>query len=89
MRRAARRDAVEEAFVKVAEKCGARIVYAGPLDFWLWTSRAGWRPVEVKSPGGNLTWSQMKFTSQCMRDGAPYLIWRTEGDVLAAVEAVG
>ena len=87
MRLAARRDAVEKSLIEIAEKLGARIVFAPPLDFWLWSSKTGWVPVEVKSPGGNLTWGQIKFTNQCLADGAPYLIWKTEGDVLQALQA--
>ena len=88
MRLAARRDSNEDELVSVAEKLGARFVYAGPLDFWLWSPKTGWIPVECKSKRGKLTKAQVKFTNQCLADGAPYLIWKTEGDVLQAVQAL-
>ena len=88
MRLAVRRDAVEKSLIEVAEKLGARIVFAPPLDFWLWSPKTGWIPVECKSKRGKLTKAQVKFTNQCLADGAPYLIWKTEGDVLQAVQAL-
>lgn len=87
MRLAARRDAVEKSLIEIAEKLGARIVFAPPLDFWLWSPKTGWIPVECKSKRGKLTKAQVKFTNQCLADGAPYLIWKTEGDVLQALQA--
>jgi len=86
-RYAAKRDEVEDDFVALAERLGALIVQAPPLDLWCF-HRGKWTPVECKSARGQYTRAQKKFLSQCHLNRAPAWLWRCEDDVLKSLGAV-
>ena len=87
MRLAARRDSNEIEIVALARMLGAHMVKAGPLDY-LACIRGKWSLVEIKRPErkghkNEYTDAQLRFFSQCRMNGSPWLIWRTQDDVLA------
>jgi hypothetical protein len=87
MRRAARRDKNDHALAHAAREMGARMVYAGPLDWWVgW--RGKWFPVEIKTKKGKYTLSQQYFFASCSRDRLPVWTWRELGDVVKSLSGV-
>jgi hypothetical protein len=87
MRRAARRDKNDHALAHAAREMGARMVYAGPLDWWVgW--RGKWFPVEIKTKKGKYTLSQQYFIASCSRDRLPVWTWRELGDVVKSLSGV-
>lgn len=83
-----KRDANEPALVSVATQIGLLWEEGGPLDGWVWSPRKGWCPVEIKSPEregrkNEYEPSQIAFFARCKQRGSPWLVWRTEDDVLA------
>jgi hypothetical protein len=86
VRYAARRDENEDELVKVATKLGAWVVYAPPLDFWIY-HRGTWTPVEIKGQKGTYTGGQKTFLTVAKIYGAPAWTWRTETDVLKSLGA--
>lgn len=84
MRLAARRDANDQVLAHTARKLGARMILAGPLDYWC-GHRGRWAPVEIKVVKGRYTESQQRFLEQCQADGLPVWTWRTQDDVLVAL----
>ena len=88
-RYACRRDANETPLIATAERLGGHFLRAPPLDGWLWVPRLGrWLPpVEVKLPAREghaheFTPTQARFFQWCEQRSAPWLVWRTEDDVL-------
>lgn len=65
MRRAAKRDASENAIIDAAIAAGCKVQYlsqgGGVPDLLLKRPDGTWLPVEVKSPGGTLTPQQVKW----------------------------
>jgi len=85
-RYAARRDSNDLILAHTAMKLGARMVFAGPLDWWC-GYRGKWYPVEMKSARGKYTDFQTKFLAQCEADDLPVWTWRSVDDVLKSLGA--
>lgn len=82
-----KRDRVEAPLLNVASRLGILWEEGGPLDGWAYHPRKGWVPVEVKDPSregraNEYEPSQLAFFSRCKQRGSPWLVWRTEQDVL-------
>lgn len=87
-----KRDRVEAPLLNVASRLGILWEEGGPLDGWAYHPRKGWVPVEVKDPSregraNEYEPSQLAFFSRCKQRGSPWLVWRTEQDVLDFVGA--
>jgi hypothetical protein len=88
------RDANERTLLDVAAHMGVEFLEAPPLDGWVFIQR--FIPVEIKNPDGKakpgrkgeFRESQETFIERCKRNGWPYLIWRTTGDVINSINAL-
>jgi hypothetical protein len=87
MRRAARRDRNDLVLAHAAREMGARMVYAGPCDWWC-GFRGKWFPVEIKTKEGKYTLSQQYFLKSCAKDRLPVWTWRELGDVVKCLSGV-
>jgi hypothetical protein len=89
MRRAARRDSNDHVLAHAAREMGARMVYAGPLDWWV-GFRGKWFPVEIKNKDGKnrYTDSQKDFIKLCEQDRLPVWTWRELEDVVKSLCSV-
>ena len=88
MRRAAKRDANEDALTAIARRLGVYLVQEGPLDWWAWW-RGAWYVVEIKNPGGRNRYTEIqeRFIAQARERGFTVWTWRDESDVLASLDA--
>jgi hypothetical protein len=81
------RDRNEAPLLNVASRLGISWEEGGPLDGWVFCRRRGWVPVEIKDPkreghANEYQPSQLAFFARCKQRGSPWLVWRTEQDVL-------
>ena len=85
MRRAAKRDATENAIVDALLEAGCRVQYlsqgGGVPDLLVRTPAGQWQVLEVKSPGGGLTDQQVLW----MKHYGPIPVVQTPKEALAAI----
>lgn len=85
------RDANEPELVKLAQRLGCTWWQAPPLDGWT-LFRGVWVPLEIKT-GAREGWqdeytpAQKRFLTFCQMHRAPVFTWRTDTDVLAALNS--
>ena len=82
-----RRDLNEPKLLEVAAKLGGIWYQGPPLDGWLWHRKTGFIPIEIKQPrrkgqAHEFTRLQKEFFDSCKRQGAGYLVWHTQEDVV-------
>lgn len=87
-----RRDGNQSALVGVFEQLGGQWVpYANkPFDGWAYHARFGYLPVEIKleereGHANEYTPRQQKLLHRMKAAGLPWLVWRTQADVVSSI----